>query len=135
MPRDTNKSIIADLWNRRVPQLVATYVGICWSILQFLLFTTNRYEMNASLDDKFMDNAYNYNIAASPQEPKIGSAFQQLQYGSHYAIMGQEERIWEIGDIIKENAPQLQATYDCVANFLISIITEDKKDIEQQLNS
>lgn len=54
MDNPGKKSIITDLWNRRVPQFTATYVGICWGILQFLIFATNRYALENNLIDRFL---------------------------------------------------------------------------------
>ncbi len=54
MSTQDNKGIFAELWNRRVPQFVATYIGICWGILQFLIFASNRYNLNGTLIDKFL---------------------------------------------------------------------------------
>jgi tetratricopeptide (TPR) repeat protein len=54
MTKPDNKSLITELWNRRVPQFVANYVGICWGILQFLIFATNRYQLDNGFIDKFL---------------------------------------------------------------------------------
>jgi len=54
MSENNNKSLFANLWERRVPQFVATYVGICWGILQFLIFATTRYGLNNNYIDRFL---------------------------------------------------------------------------------
>lgn len=54
MTDKTNSNFYADLWARRVPQFVATYLGVSWGILQFLIFATNRYDLDASIVDKFL---------------------------------------------------------------------------------
>jgi len=54
MSENQNKSLFANLWERRVPQFVATYVGICWGILQFLIFATNRYGLANDYIDRFL---------------------------------------------------------------------------------
>lgn len=54
MSENQNKSLFANLWERRVPQFVATYVGICWGVLQFLIFATNRYGLNNEYIDRFL---------------------------------------------------------------------------------
>lgn len=54
MSSETNKSFITDLWERRVPQFFATYIGVCWGILQFLKFASERYGFNDTWIDKFL---------------------------------------------------------------------------------
>ena len=54
MSAENKKSFITDLWERRVPQFFATYVGICWGILQFLKFASERYGLNDYWIDKFL---------------------------------------------------------------------------------
>ena len=54
MSENQNKSIFANLWERRVPQFIATYVGICWGILQFLIFATTRYGLGNHYIDRFL---------------------------------------------------------------------------------
>lgn len=54
MSSKAKKSLITDLWERRVPQFLATYVGICWGILQFLIFASNRYNLDNGIIDKFL---------------------------------------------------------------------------------
>jgi len=54
MSNSGNKSIFTNLWERRVPQFFATYIGICWGILQFLNFACGRYNLDDSLIDKFL---------------------------------------------------------------------------------
>lgn len=51
---EKKKSLISELWERRFFQYLATYVGICWGILQFLQFGVNRYQWNSSLIDMFL---------------------------------------------------------------------------------
>ncbi|MBT8234479.1 MAG: tetratricopeptide repeat protein [Saprospiraceae bacterium] len=48
------KGLIADLWERRLPQFIATYVGICWAFLQFLIFAIDRYDLDSSYIEKFL---------------------------------------------------------------------------------
>jgi len=54
MSQNTGKSVFSNLWERRLPQFFATYIGICWGILQFLTFASTRYGLNDSLIDKFL---------------------------------------------------------------------------------
>lgn len=54
MSQATNKSIFTDLWERRLPQFFATYLGVCWGILQFLNFVCSRYHWNSSVIDMFL---------------------------------------------------------------------------------
>ena len=54
MADQTNKSFFADLWDRRLPQFTATYVGLVWGITQFLVFLTSRYEAPDYIVDKFL---------------------------------------------------------------------------------
>ncbi len=54
MSEKSQKSFISDLWERRFPQFMATYVGVSWGILQFLIFITNRYGVPSSIIDKFL---------------------------------------------------------------------------------
>jgi len=54
MAEAENKSFITDLWERRVPQFIATYVGVCWGILQFLKFASERYGLPDFWIDKFL---------------------------------------------------------------------------------
>ena len=54
MSQEQQKSIFTNLWERRVPQFFASYLGICWAILQFLNFITNRYNIDNGIVDKFL---------------------------------------------------------------------------------
>ncbi len=54
MGQSANKSLFSGLWERRLPQFFATYIGVCWGILQFLNFATNRYGLEDSYIDKFL---------------------------------------------------------------------------------
>ena len=54
MSNSDSKSLFTNLWERRVPQFFATYIGICWGILQFLNFACSRYNFADSLIDKFL---------------------------------------------------------------------------------
>ena len=54
MSDSTGKSLFKVLWERRVPQFLATYVGVCFGMLQFLIFACDRYKLNDSLIDKFL---------------------------------------------------------------------------------
>ena len=54
MSDNSRKSFIANLWERRVPQFLATYVGVSWGITQFLIFASNRYGLDSSYIDKFL---------------------------------------------------------------------------------
>lgn len=47
-------SFIGDLWERRVPQFTATYIGVVWGITQFIAFITGRYNTSDHLVDKFL---------------------------------------------------------------------------------
>ncbi len=48
------QSFFSNLWERKVPQFVATYFGVCFTIIQFLNFVTERYSIDSSLIDKFI---------------------------------------------------------------------------------
>ena len=54
MTNNSQKSIFSELWERRVPQFAATYIGVSWGILQFLIFANNRYGLPESFIDKFL---------------------------------------------------------------------------------
>ncbi|NNE26044.1 MAG: tetratricopeptide repeat protein [Saprospiraceae bacterium] len=54
MTNNSQKSIFSELWERRVPQFVATYIGVSWGVLQFLIFANNRYGLPESFIDKFL---------------------------------------------------------------------------------
>ncbi len=54
MSEEQQKSIFTNLWERRVPQFFASYLGISWAIVQFLNFITNRYNIDNGLVDKFL---------------------------------------------------------------------------------
>jgi len=54
MTEETKKSIITDLWERRVPQFLATYVGFCWAFIQVLLFCSDRYGVDSSYIERFI---------------------------------------------------------------------------------
>lgn len=75
--------------------------------------------------DKFLAVAKTHFDKASP-EPKISSAFQHLQMSAIYVMFSQEERIEEIGQLIEEKAPQFLSTFDCVADFIGTLVKEDK---------
>lgn len=51
---DTNTSFFNDLWDRRFFQFLATYVGVCWGVLQFLQFACTRYGWESAIIDKFL---------------------------------------------------------------------------------
>jgi len=50
----TKKSFITDLWERRVPQYIATYLGVVWAVLQFLDFLSTRYDLPPYIVDRFL---------------------------------------------------------------------------------
>lgn len=54
MSDNSGKSLFNDLWERRVPQFLATYVGVSWGIIQFMIFASNRYGLDSSYIDKFL---------------------------------------------------------------------------------
>ncbi len=47
-------SLFQDLWNRRFFQYLATYIAVCWGIVQFLLFAVDRYKLDSSIIEKFL---------------------------------------------------------------------------------
>jgi len=53
MSNTEKKSFFNNLWERRVPQFFATYAGVCFGIIQFLMFVCPRYNLSDSLIDKF----------------------------------------------------------------------------------
>lgn len=48
------KSFITDLWERRVPQYIATYLGVVWAVTQFLDFLSTRYDLPPYIVDRFL---------------------------------------------------------------------------------
>ena len=46
--------ILEELWNRKVPQYVGSYLAIGFGLLQFLLFITQRYPVSEKLVDKYL---------------------------------------------------------------------------------
>lgn len=51
---ENKKSFLSDLWERRFPQFLATYLGVVWGITQFMVFLTERYDFPASIVDRFL---------------------------------------------------------------------------------
>ena len=47
-------SFFQDLWNRRFFQFLATYIAVCWGIVQFLLFAVERYKWDNAVIEKFL---------------------------------------------------------------------------------
>ena len=54
MNTETNKTGLEDLWERKVPQSLGTYLAVGFGLLQFLEFTTNRYDLGAHWVDKYL---------------------------------------------------------------------------------
>lgn len=54
MTDTAHQSFFGNLWERRVPQYVATYFGVCFTIIQFLNFASERYGFDSSVIDKFI---------------------------------------------------------------------------------
>ncbi|NRB46335.1 MAG: hypothetical protein HRU41_01590 [Saprospiraceae bacterium] len=54
MNTETNKTGLEDLWERKVPQSLGTYLAVGFGLLQFLEFTTNRYDLGGHWVDKYL---------------------------------------------------------------------------------
>ncbi len=54
MNTETKKTGLEDLWERKVPQSLGTYLAVGFGLLQFLEFTTNRYDLHAQWVDKYL---------------------------------------------------------------------------------
>ncbi|NET37079.1 MAG: tetratricopeptide repeat protein, partial [Cyanothece sp. SIO1E1] len=54
MNTETNKTGLEDLWERKVPQSLGTYLAVGFGLLQFLEFTTNRYDLGEHWVDKYL---------------------------------------------------------------------------------
>lgn len=54
METPVKKSIIQDLWDRKVPQYLGTYFAVGFGLLQFVEFLTKRYDLTSSLIDKYL---------------------------------------------------------------------------------
>ncbi len=54
MENPTRPSFLQDLWDRRFFQYLATYVAVCWGVVQFLLFAVDRYQWDNSTIEKFL---------------------------------------------------------------------------------
>ncbi len=52
--QSADKSFFQNLWDRRVPQYFATYLGIAWAVTQALDFASKRYDLPSSIVDKFL---------------------------------------------------------------------------------
>jgi hypothetical protein len=44
-------TLVKDLLRRRVPQVVAIYLGACWGIVEFVDFITQRFALSPHLID------------------------------------------------------------------------------------
>jgi len=47
--RKAKISIIKDIWQRRVPQILALYLGACWAIIEFVTWLTQQYLLSPHL--------------------------------------------------------------------------------------
>lgn len=54
MSTETNKTSIENLWDRKVPQYLGTYLAVGFGLLQFLEFISNRYDLNSHWVDKYL---------------------------------------------------------------------------------
>ncbi len=54
MSDQVKPSFFQELWNRRFFQFLATYIAVCWGIVQFLLFAVERYQWDNSVIEKFL---------------------------------------------------------------------------------
>ncbi|MBX2873179.1 MAG: hypothetical protein KTR30_13795 [Saprospiraceae bacterium] len=54
MTTETKKTGLEDLWERKVPQSLGTYLAVGFGLLQFLEFATNRYDLSAHWIDKYL---------------------------------------------------------------------------------
>jgi tetratricopeptide (TPR) repeat protein len=54
MYADESTPLFTRLWDRKVPQLLGTYLAVGFGLLQFLEFVVNRYELAGSLVDKYL---------------------------------------------------------------------------------
>ncbi|WP_299439960.1 tetratricopeptide repeat protein [uncultured Aquimarina sp.] len=53
MTTETKKTLIKDLWERKVPQYLGTYFALGFGLLQFVEFITNRYNLSEFWVDKY----------------------------------------------------------------------------------
>lgn len=54
MNENAKKSWIEDLWDRKVPQYLGTYLAVGFGLLQFLEFITSRYNLESYWVDKYL---------------------------------------------------------------------------------
>lgn len=54
MSTTESSNLFARLWERKVPQLLGTYLAVGFGLLQFLEFVVNRYELSGNLVDKYL---------------------------------------------------------------------------------
>ncbi|MTB52986.1 tetratricopeptide repeat protein [Lewinella sp. W8] len=54
MSTTPSSNLLSRLWERKVPQLLGTYLAVGFGLLQFLEFVVNRYELSGSLVDKYL---------------------------------------------------------------------------------
>lgn len=54
MEKETKKSWISILWEKKLPQFLGTYFAVGFGLLQFLEFAVNRYELPKSFFDKYL---------------------------------------------------------------------------------
>lgn len=54
MEEEIKKSLIQDLWDRKVPQYLGTYFAIGFGLFQFIDILSRRYELGEYLVDKFL---------------------------------------------------------------------------------
>lgn len=54
MNEDLNKNWMEDLWDRKVPQYLGTYLAVGFGLLQFLEFISSRYNLESYWVDKYL---------------------------------------------------------------------------------
>lgn len=54
MENQDQKSIMHELWERKLPQYLGSYLAVGFGLLQFLAFITTRYDLGAFLVDKYL---------------------------------------------------------------------------------
>ena len=54
MDNQNKKSLMEEMWERKLPQYLGSYLAVGFGLLQFLAFITSRYNLDASLVDKYL---------------------------------------------------------------------------------
>lgn len=144
------KSFMSSLWERRFFQYFATYIGVCWGILQFIVFGVGRYGFDTSFIDKFLIFAlillpgvcvfiYNHGRSGDDLWTKfekwfiplniavaIGAALFTISGKSATANVSEEVTLTtDEGDVITRNVPNVKYTNRVV---VFPFVLEDPVD-------